>query len=183
MSNIFAVGSNSATPKKFLDQSRPLTMVDADKVFDKISLRFGNSASDTLRILKTVSAEIRSTKSYKLDELWGRLERSLNKGKSLEKKPEKSDAKKLQTAMALLYSGLNSIDINATSTNEIAEFRDLFNTTKTFIENRFLSTQTGIDKRMLQRILTTTDERLDNVITNYNEKVDKQEVAGNKIPV
>lgn len=172
-------GKNT-TPKKYLDLSRPQTMVQADKIYNKIKTKFDDNSIETLDLTRRLNDVLNDNKYADLDTLWEDIEKELYDKKSLGV-PAKTNSKKLQTAFALFYNALNDLDKNASSTLEINSFRSIFTKAKQHLETHFLGRETGSDKRMLERVIKTTESRLTEVVERYNEMASKGKIAGPEI--
>lgn len=180
MSDLISVGKTNATPKSYLDMSRPLTMVAADPLFRKVTRANGESPKDMLEIAGKLSAALTTTKKFDMETLWPKLEKVLNDGKKLDT-ASKTDTAKLQTAFSMFYNILNSIDGQATSTQELFEFQNLFLNTQDHVVRRILPGQSGKDKRNIERIVTTIGERLGKVVERFNARIDAGEISGFKL--
>lgn len=164
------------TEKKFLDFGRPQSMVDADKVFDKLAAKHGNNLTGYFIIVDSVSSIITPLKRSEISGVWPSLEKSLNNKKSLDITATDSIGE-LSTAMGLFYSALVEID-KSNNTEAIRSFSSTYNSARFSLEQRFLSNLTGSDKLRLQRVMTITDSFLDRVTTRYNKNIEEGKIPG-----
>jgi hypothetical protein len=178
---VSSIGGGAATPKGFLDASRPPAMNDADDIFQRLVLGSGSSSAETLNIVATLAEILQETKGHELDEIWEKIESRLNRSRPLAVKGKTPEAQ-ANTALALFYSALNHLDKTALSTDEIAAFQSHFDDTFVHANNRFLKVMGGVDKRVSLRVAKTTETRLNSVIGRFNKLVDDELVAGRRIP-
>ncbi len=180
MSELVSMRADYKTPIGYLDNSRPLAMNDADKIFKQLQLRHGNTASDALTMAMTLTDLITSTKSHEIDQLWGKLEKKLNGGLKLSVKA-KTDEGKVNTAVSMLYSALNWIDKAATTTRELHTMRNLVFKTDLHVTSKFVGKMKGVDKRTGLRVSKTTSERLDTMVERFNELLEAGLIGGSKL--
>ncbi len=180
MPNAIGKITTTATPKKFLDMSRPLMMVNADKVYKVLTAKEDKTATATLTMTGQLSSLLKGIKSFEIDTLWTKVEKSFNSGKKIAT-TAKTTADDTQTAFSLFYSMLNAIDIQAEGTAGLKAFRTMYLEARNHVEGRFVGKFTGKDKRMLERIIRTVDSRLDEVIENFNLRVQAGNLRGPQI--
>ncbi len=181
MSGILGGIGDKGTPKSFIDGSRPIQMMEADTVFQRIALTKGSTTSDINTFMGKVTKTILATRSYQLDQFWPTLEAAVV-GRE-QKLPIKSgtDDGKMQVALSMFYSALDVVDRTAVSTGELSDLRTAFSATAKFVLARFASGASTKDKRIYERIVDTIDKRFDDVSERFDARVDAREIRGPKL--
>ena len=151
------------------------------RFFKKLQLVNGSDSMDALNIASQVTDVISATNGSELDQLWSRIEISVNKRNPL-KIVAKTDAGKLNTALGLLYSAMEVVD-TSNDVRQVRGLRSLFIQARTIVESRFLGRLEGSDKRSVQRSLDTITSYYDRVIKRFNKRVEAGEITGPEIPV
>jgi hypothetical protein len=177
MTDLAGIGRSLKTPFTFSDNSRPLAMVDADNIFKRLQLKYGDTTSDALQIVDDVVSVLENTKASEVDQLWERLEKKLNDGRPISTKA-KTDNAKATTAFSLIYSALTVIDSKAVSTAELSAISDMFFDVDLKFSSKIVSKMEGTEKRTGLRASDTIRKRIDAMTERFNELVEAGELAG-----
>jgi hypothetical protein len=180
MADLIPIRNTNATPKSYLDMSRPTAMAASDAVYKKLEIINGDNARDVLDMAFGLRSVISKSKSVELDKVWENLEKELYNRKTL-KTVSKTDEAKFQTAFGLFYNILNDIDSKADSTLDLMEFRTHFLEAQSHITRRVVPGLSGKDLRNVNRIMDTITNRLTKVTERFNTRVDEGDIAGPKI--
>ncbi|MFT4553388.1 MAG: hypothetical protein ACI9S8_002026 [Chlamydiales bacterium] len=179
MSFGFGTVGAPTTKKNYLDFLRPAAMVDASAIFKKIQSISGADPIDALNIAATVSDSITSTKGSEIDQIWDKIEKTLYRRKTL-KVNAKTPEGKLNTALGLIYSSIESID-SGNNINFLRSVSNMVNGVKNHINSRFLGKFEGSSRRTLQRSMDTIDGYLKRVIVRFNDRIEAGEIGGTAI--
>jgi hypothetical protein len=178
---VFNIYTGPTTPKNFQDFLRPAAMDDAEKIFKKIQLNEGGGAAGALNIAGSVSQQMLSLKGSEIDQLWERIEKTLNGRKPL-KVEAATDVGRVNTALGLLYASMEVVD-KGDSIRNVQSMMNIYSQTRIHVQSRFLEKQKGVDKRTLQRSLDTLDSFFNRVAKRFNKRLEKEEIGGNEITV
>lgn len=180
MTDTFAISNRNKTPYGFTDQNRPRVMLDADSILKRVVPNPQRNVNEVLVALKKTSDLIRDTKNYDIDKFWSQFEKKVNHGNHLSVKAD-TGIQQLMTGFSLFYSGLNIIDQGALSTQELEQFRSLYNSLLPFVKTKFISHLDSKDQNLFNRVVTATDKRLSAVVDNFNARVDKGTISGSAL--
>ena len=86
--------SLTTTPKKFLDNTRPFLMEEADRLYSKVITNYGNKTADILTFISDVASSLKETKGYEKELFWGRLEKNVNRSRSLTAKVSQKEGQR-----------------------------------------------------------------------------------------
>lgn len=182
MSGLIPVSTKNATPKVYLDNSRPLMMSYADDTFEKLTNKHGNSPKELIDLMTVVTGTITGTKGQELDELWDRIQKALYDDRPLSTKG-KTDPNKAEIAAGFFYNALNLIDMQSKDTIAYTQLKSLYEDTKKHMENKFMSTFDSKDQRVMARIFDTIDNRFQAIGERMNTSIENGEMSGPKLKV
>ncbi len=170
------------TPPGFLDNSRPQAMQEADRLFERFTIRGGNTPTIALSIANTLGIMVKNARHTSLDDFWRSVETNFNKGIELTTKAE-TDIGRFNTAFSLFYSAIDAIDTQSIDSGEFSALQEIWNESKRYASSRVAEYQSDKDKRIIARIIKTTDQRLNKVGKSINEKIENGQMLGNAVTV
>lgn len=175
----FGTVGTPTTKKNYMDFLRPAAMVDASSIFKRLQTINGADAIDGLSIGASVADAITSTKGSEIDQIWGKIEKTLNRRKPLKVQATTGEGQ-LNTALGLIYSSIESID-TGDNINFLRSISGIFSQVKNHIDSRFMGKLEGAPRRTLQRSVDTIDAYMTRVITRFNERIEAGEIGGTPI--
>lgn len=180
MTDIIPVGNRNATTKGYLDFSRPQALIASDVLWKTISSKEGSGIPDILDTASKLQGLVEGVKSFELDQVWSKMEKTFNNGRPLRTK-SKTDMAKFQTAFGVFYNMINTLDESEATTLDLFAFQNSYFSAQDHVIRRILPSQSGMDLRTMQRTLDTINERLAKVVERFNNRVDAGEIAGPKV--
>lgn len=176
MADNFIRVSSDRTPSSFLDNARPVPMLEADRIFSTLSLSFGTSSIDAVNFVAELSSLMADTKFHEVDTFWSEFEKKFN-GRSPLNSKVATDIGRYEIALGMFYSAANQIDYDP-SYETLTGLRNAFLAVVNHITSKVRDHQETKDQRVIDRIVDTTVARIDKIVANYNARVENFELPG-----
>lgn len=182
MSDFISKAGKASTEMTYTDRSRSrlLPMVYAEKLFDTLTDRNGDTGGEVVEMFRDLSTTILEVAPADISELWTKVERNINSRKPLSTKATTDESKAL-TLLSLFYEGANLIDIEQLSTADLSSLRDIFTTTQTYMQTKFRPIMSSKDQRVFDNITTTIENRIADIAERFNTLVEEGAILGGYI--
>lgn len=173
------INTGPKTELGMMDITRPPQMLQADKLYTKLTIRHGKSSSNVLDFMTNLQTAITSTPRSKADTVWTRIEQKINASQKIVTKPDNQETK-LAIAASLFYNATNTLDAGD-SAADVQNIKTLFKDTQSHIEKNFYPDISISSRRVLDRIFKTVSSRIEAVATRFNARIESGEIAGTAI--
>jgi hypothetical protein len=175
---ISTVSSN--TTSHFYDNTRPKIMLEADKLYQKLTLGNNQNPLTALDYSTAVVQHLLNTKFDEIDEsFWNSFEKIFNKGNRLTIK-DTTDNEKYQVVISLLYTTLSVVE-KSNSAKLFSQFKDSFTEVKNHLGTRVINHQDDKDKRNIKKILNFIQLKVDQVTKRMNKDIKSGKIEGFKL--
>lgn len=176
----FISNISQGTKTSLFDATRPKAMIEADKLYQRITLGSGNNAFVAVSYMSSIANLILSTPFDAIDEtFWEKAEKVLNNGNDMTTSFENPE-EQYNVILGMMYSTLEVLDKSSDSF-AMMEYRNMFFQTRNYIANRVISHQNDKQQRVVERILRTIEVRIDQVTKRINKEVESGKLPGPSI--
>ena len=170
----------SKTTSHFYDNTRPKIMLEADKIYQRLTLGNSQNPLTALDYSTAVVQHLLNTKFDKIDEsFWHTFEKIFNKGNHLTIK-DTTDNEKYQVVISLLYTTLNVVE-KSNSAKLFSQFKDSFIEVKNYLGTRVINHQDDKDKKVISKILNFIQLKVDQVTKRMNKDIESGKINGPKL--
>jgi hypothetical protein len=178
MVDFSGIGANT-TPLGAQDQLLPESILQGKKLIKQLGKGKLPDDGEAASLALALSAIVSGTRGTELDKLWGRIEKSLNQGKSLSISSETNEGQ-IQAALGLFYNLINVVD-QGSNTSLMTQVRSLFFETQKHVEERFYPQLEKTEKNKIKRIIRIASTRVTSIIKRMNQDVAKGIIPGPEI--